>query len=55
MLFRSAFPESAATVNHYPIAAVKTSKNAELAAAFISLVAGTGGRKVLADAGFGSP
>ncbi|WP_346959419.1 molybdate ABC transporter substrate-binding protein [uncultured Arthrobacter sp.] len=50
-----AFPESAAAVNHYPIAAVRTSKNAELAAAFISLVAGTGGRKVLADAGFGSP
>lgn len=49
------FPEAAAAVNHYPIAALKTSRNQELAAAFISLVAGTGGRKVLADAGFGSP
>jgi molybdate transport system substrate-binding protein len=50
-----AFPEAAAAVNQYPIAAVKNSKNTELAAAFISLVTGTGGRKVLADAGFGSP
>ncbi len=49
------FPESASAVNHYPIAALKPGSSRELADAFISLVTGAGGRKVLADAGFGSP
>lgn len=43
------------TVNEYPIAAVKGSQNPELAAAFIALVTGTEGQKVLQDAGFGAP
>jgi molybdate transport system substrate-binding protein len=42
-------------VNKYPIAAVSTSKNQALAAAFIALVTGPGGRKVLGSAGFGAP
>ncbi|RAN79248.1 molybdate ABC transporter substrate-binding protein [Bacillus sp. SRB_336] len=43
------------TVNKYPITAVSTSKNQELAKAFIALVTGPSGQKVLGDAGFGSP
>ncbi|MDJ0316544.1 molybdate ABC transporter substrate-binding protein [Arthrobacter antibioticus] len=43
------------TVNHYPIASVKDSKNAQLAQAFISLVTSDDGQKVLRDAGFGAP
>ena len=43
------------TVNEYPITAVKGSQNPELAAAFIALVTGTEGQKVLQDAGFGAP
>ncbi|WP_287932910.1 molybdate ABC transporter substrate-binding protein [Arthrobacter sp.] len=43
------------TVNKYPITAVSTSKNQELAKAFIALVTGPSGQKVLGDAGFGAP
>ncbi|SED84095.1 molybdate transport system substrate-binding protein [Arthrobacter alpinus] len=43
------------TINEYPIAAVKGSKNPEIAAAFISLVTAQEGQKVLQDAGFGAP
>lgn len=43
------------TVNSYPIAAVESSKNTDLAQAFISQVTGAEGQKVLTDAGFGSP
>jgi molybdate transport system substrate-binding protein len=43
------------TVNEYPIAAVSSSKQAELAAAFIALVTAPDGQKVLQDAGFGAP
>ncbi|PYI69304.1 molybdate ABC transporter substrate-binding protein [Arthrobacter livingstonensis] len=43
------------TVNKYPIAAVSTSKNQEPAKAFIALVTGPSGQKVLGDAGFGTP
>ncbi|MEO3941635.1 molybdate ABC transporter substrate-binding protein [Paenarthrobacter nicotinovorans] len=49
------FPESDKAVNTYPIATVGTSKNKELAAAFIAMVTGNDGRKILADAGFGAP
>lgn len=43
------------TLNKYPIVAVKDAKNADAAAAFIALVAGVDGQKVLKDAGFGAP
>ncbi|MBT8160838.1 MULTISPECIES: molybdate ABC transporter substrate-binding protein [Arthrobacter] len=49
------FPESSNAVNTYPIATVGTSKHKDLAAAFISLVTGSEGKKVLGDAGFGAP
>ena len=49
------FPEASQAVNTYPIAAVGTTRNRELAAAFISLVTGSDGQKTLADAGFGAP
>jgi len=49
------FPESAQAVNTYPIAAVRTSRNKDLAAAFIAEVTGPEGRKVLRGAGFGMP
>ncbi len=50
-----AFPESDKAVNTYPIGTVTTSKNKELAAAFIASVTGEAGRTVLSDAGFGAP
>lgn len=49
------FPESDEAVNTYPIATVGASKNKELAAAFISNITSEAGRKVLRDAGFGTP
>ena len=49
------FAESAKAVNTYPLAAVRTSRNKDLAAAFIADVTGPEGRKVLSDAGFGTP
>ncbi|QCO98507.1 molybdate ABC transporter substrate-binding protein [Arthrobacter sp. 24S4-2] len=49
------FAESDRAVNTYPIATVGTSKNKDLAAAFIAMVTGREGRKVLNDAGFGAP
>lgn len=49
------FAESAKAVNTYPIATVGSSENKDLAAAFIALVTGSGGQKVLTDAGFGTP
>ena len=49
------FPESGKAVNTYPIAAVGTSRNKDVAAAFIALVKDSEGRKILADAGFGAP
>lgn len=50
-----AFPESDKAVNTYPIATVGTSKNKELAAAFIANITSEAGKKVLRDAGFGTP
>jgi molybdate transport system substrate-binding protein len=49
------FPESSAAVNTYPVAALAKSGNADLAQAFVSLVTGSRGRSVLADAGFARP
>ncbi|WP_115788416.1 molybdate ABC transporter substrate-binding protein [Arthrobacter silvisoli] len=49
------FTEAAQAVNTYPIGTVGSSKNKDLARAFIELVTGSEGRKVLADAGFGAP
>lgn len=49
------FPEAGRAVNTYPIATVGSSRNKELAAAFVAMVKGPDGRKTLADAGFGAP
>lgn len=49
------FPEAVDAVNTYPIATLKDSSNAELAQAFVDFVTGEKGRKVLGDAGFGTP
>lgn len=49
------FPEADKAVNTYPIGTVGTSKNKDLASAFIALVTGSEGKKVLGDAGFGTP
>lgn len=49
------FPESARAVNTYPIAALKESKNAELARKFVDLVTAETGQKILSAAGFGKP
>lgn len=46
------FPLSSAAVNVYPIAPLKTSKNAALAQAFVDAVTGTPGQGILAAAGF---
>ncbi|MBT2593860.1 molybdate ABC transporter substrate-binding protein [Arthrobacter sp. ISL-72] len=48
-------PEAATAVNTYPIASVGSSRNKELAAAFIAMVTGPDGRKTFSDAGFGAP
>ncbi|GGM29823.1 molybdate ABC transporter substrate-binding protein [Promicromonospora citrea] len=47
-----AFPEAAAAVNVYPIAAVAGSPHAELAAEFVDLVRAGPGQRILRDAGF---
>lgn len=49
------FSESDQAVNTYPIATVGSSKNKDLANAFIDMVIGSEGKKVLGDAGFGAP
>ncbi len=49
------FAESAGAVNTYPVAVVGSSRNKQLAAAFVALVTGDDGRKVFIDAGFGAP
>ncbi|MFF2315933.1 molybdate ABC transporter substrate-binding protein [Arthrobacter sp. NPDC058097] len=49
------FSESDQAVNTYPIATMGSSKNKELAKAFLAMVTGNEGRKVLSDAGFGTP
>ena len=47
------FPESQGAVNTYPIAGVASGRNKPAAQAFISLVTGAEGQKILASAGFG--
>lgn len=49
------FPESARAVNTYPIAATRTARNKDAAAAFIAAVTGPGGQQILRGAGFGTP
>lgn len=49
------FPEASGTVNIYPIAVLKASKNPEAARKFVELVTGPAGREVLATAGFAAP
>ena len=49
------FAESAQAVNHYPIAPLDKAPNPAAAKAFIALVTGPTGQKVLAAAGFGPP
>jgi molybdate transport system substrate-binding protein len=49
------FPESNSAVNHYPIAALKSSTNPAAAEAFVAFVLSAEGRKVLAAAGFLGP
>ena len=49
------FSESNQAVNTYPIATMDSSKNKELANAFIDMVTGSEGKKILGHAGFGTP
>jgi len=49
------FDEASKAVNTYPIATVRSSRNKDLARAFIAMVAGAEGRKTLSAAGFGAP
>lgn len=49
------FAEAAKAVNTYPIAAVRTARDKDLAAAFIAAVTGPEGQKLLSAAGFGTP
>ncbi|OWY83425.1 MULTISPECIES: molybdate ABC transporter substrate-binding protein [Rhodococcus] len=48
-------PEAAEIVNIYPVAALSDSRDPDRADAFVRFVAGTDGRAVLVDAGFGAP
>ncbi len=50
-----AFPEAAGAANTYPIAALKGSKNPDLARKFVDLVTGESGQKILNAAGFAKP
>lgn len=49
------FPEATKVVNTYPIAVVNKSENREVAGKFVGLVIGPEGRRVMTDAGFGTP
>lgn len=46
------FAQSSSAVNEYPLAALRTSTDADLADSFIGAVAGPQGQRALADAGF---
>jgi len=50
-----AIPGSAREVTSYPIVTLTQSKHSDLAQAFVDLVTGPTGRKVLQQAGFGKP
>ena len=49
------FPESSKAVNNYPIVALKSAQNAELATKWVQTVTGPTGRQTLEAAGFGAP
>ncbi|MET0189928.1 MAG: molybdate ABC transporter substrate-binding protein [Pseudonocardia sediminis] len=49
------FPESSKAVNNYPIVALKSSQNAELATKWVQAVTGPTGQQTLKAAGFGAP
>jgi molybdate transport system substrate-binding protein len=49
------FDESDQAVNTYPIVALKDSAASDVARAFVDYIASEAGRRVLADAGFGTP
>ncbi|MGJ3509011.1 molybdate ABC transporter substrate-binding protein [Enemella sp. A6] len=49
------FPEADDAINKYPIAVVKDSSHAELAQAWVDLVTGEEGQRVLGEAGFDKP
>ncbi len=49
------FPEAARVVNTYPIAVLNKSEHRDVAGDFVALVIGPEGRRVLSDAGFGTP
>ena len=49
------FPESSSAVNTYPIATLKSSRNAAAAKAFVEAVTGDLGQGILAAAGFAKP
>ncbi|GGG01570.1 molybdate-binding protein [Rhodococcoides trifolii] len=49
------FPEASGAVNTYPIATLTGTTNDAAAQAFLDLVTGEDGRRVLADAGFAGP
>jgi molybdate transport system substrate-binding protein len=49
------FPQAADAVNTYPIAVLADAKNPAAARAFVDLVTGDAGRRVLAAVGFGAP
>lgn len=48
------FPEASAAVNTYPIAALKSAGNSEMADEFIAMVSGSEGQRILSAAGFGT-
>ncbi len=48
-------PTTKGNLNEYPIAALKDSKDSELAQQFVDLVLSSQGQQVLSDAGFGKP
>lgn len=49
------FPEAAKAVNNYPIVALTSSKNPELATRWVQAVTGQAGQQTLKAAGFGAP
>ncbi|MFM1730094.1 molybdate ABC transporter substrate-binding protein [Prescottella soli] len=49
------FPEAVRVVNTYPIAVLNKSEHRDVAGEFVALVIGPEGRRVLSDAGFGTP
>ena len=50
-----AFPEARQAVNDYPVATLAGADEPEHAAAFVELVTGPEGQRILRDAGFGMP